>query len=299
MDHMNILISGASGLIGTSLSAHLKSQGHQVHTLKRNQPNANFNWNPDEGFIQLDPNIQLDAVINLNGVNIGDKRWNASRKAQIIESRVNSTQLLTSTIAKLAIPPKVFINASAIGFYGDTGSTLSSEHSPAGDNYLTHVVTQWEAAAKPLNDTGIRTVFIRSGVVISEKGGALKKMLMPFKFGLGGRIGTGQQFMSWISLTDELRAIEYLLNHDIHGPVNLTAPNPVTNQVFTKALGQALKRYTPFPMPSIIVKILFGEMGKLLLLGSNRIEPGILSEHGFKFLYPDIHSALKHTLSKN
>ena len=294
---MNILISGASGLIGQALSSYLKSQSHNIYILNRNKPESNFNWNPDAGVIHLDPSITLDAVINLNGVNIGDQRWNASRKASIIDSRVNSTHLLAKTIASLEVPPRVFINASAIGFYGDTGNKLSNEQSDSGDNYLSDVVTHWEAAADPLKDTSVRTVFIRSGVVLSPKGGALQKMLLPFKLALGGAIGNGQQFMSWISLTDELRAIEYLLTHDIHGPVNLTAPNPVSNHTFTKALGKALKRPTLFPMPSLVVKILFGEMGKLLLLGSNRIEPQVLSQHGFKFKHPNIHSALKYELA--
>lgn len=290
---MNILISGASGLIGTALSEYLIQQGHSVYPLKRNQPSAAFNWNPDTGSIQLDESIKLDAVINLNGVNIGDKRWNTQRKIDIIQSRVRSTQLLATTIKDLKHPPYVFINASAIGYYGDTGQEMKNENSPPGKNYLSDVVTQWEGAASSLKNSGIRTVFVRSGVVLSHKGGALKKMLLPFKLGLGGIIGNGKQYMSWISLIDELRAIEFLLHHDIHGPVNLTAPNPVNNQTFTKALGLVLKRPTIFPMPSVIVKILFGEMGELLLLGSNRVSPDVLLNSDFEFSHPDVHSALK------
>ena len=289
---MNILISGASGLIGTSLAPYLMKQGHTIYTLKRNQPTASFNWNPDTGIIKLDNNVHIDAVINLSGVNIGDKRWNKKRKSDIIQSRINSTSLLVSTISKLESPPSVFINASAIGYYGDTGQSIKNEYSPAGNNYLSEVVTQWENATSPLKDTNIRTVLIRSGVVLTKDGGALKKMLMPFKLGLGGVIGNGKQYMSWISLTDELKAIEFLLNNDIHGPVNLTAPNPVNNKTFTKALGHALKRPTIFPMPKFVVKALFGEMGELLLLGSNRITPDVLNEYGFTFSHPDIDSAL-------
>lgn len=292
---MNILISGASGLIGTALIKSLTQQGHTVNILKRNNQKTDFNWDPEVGTINIKTNSPIDAVINLNGVNIADKRWSNKRKSDIISSRVNSTRLLAETILKLENPPAVFINASAIGFYGDTGQTIKDETSLAGNNYLTDVVTQWEAAAHPLKNSGIRTVFIRSGVVLSNQGGALNKMLLPFKLGLGGIIGNGQQYMSWISLADEVRAIEFLLNNQtIHGPVNLTAPNPVDNRTFTKALGKALNRPTLFPMPSIVVKALFGEMGELLLLGSNRITPGVLTENGFKFLYPDIHSALKH-----
>ena len=290
---MNILISGASGLIGSALSNFLIQQGHSIHILKRNNPDSEFNWAPDLGLIQLDRNTEIDAVINLNGVNIGDKRWNNKRKAAIISSRVNSTRLLADAILRLKKPPAVFINASAIGFYGDTGQSVKDETSSAGNNYLSDVVTQWEAAADSLKESGIRTVFIRSGVVLSNKGGALNKMLFPFKMGLGGIIGNGKQYMSWISLTDEIRAIDFLLNkQNIHGPVNLTAPNPVDNRTFTKALGETLNRPTLFPMPSLVVKALFGEMGDMLLLGSNRIKPGVLTEHGFKFSYPDIHGAL-------
>jgi uncharacterized protein (TIGR01777 family) len=293
---MDILISGASGLIGSSLTHYLQQQGHTVHVLKRNSPDSRYNWNPDTGFIQLEKNIKLDAVINLSGVNIGDKRWSQKRKQDIIQSRVNCTELLADTIKKLETPPSIFINASAIGYYGDTGQTPKNEDDCAGSNYLTDIVTQWENAANTLKETSIRTVFIRSGVVLSNKGGALKKMLLPFKLGLGGNIGSGEHYMSWISLIDELRAIEFLLNNNIHGPVNLTSPYPVTNKVFTKALGQALKRPTLFPMPSLIVKLLFGEMGNLLLLGSSRITPNVLLKHGFKFSHPDINSALRNTI---
>jgi uncharacterized protein (TIGR01777 family) len=293
---MDILISGASGLIGSSLTQYLQQQGHTVHALKRNSPDSRYNWNPDTGFIQLDKNIKLDAVINLSGVNIGDKRWSQKRKQDIIQSRVNCTELLADTIKKLETPPSIFINASAIGYYGDTGQKQKNEDDCAGSNYLTDIVTQWENAANALKETSIRTVFIRSGVVLSNKGGALKKMLLPFKLGLGGNIGSGEHYMSWISLIDELRAIEFLLNNDIHGPVNLTSPRPVTNKVFTKALGQALKRPTLFPMPSLIVKLLFGEMGNLLLLGSSRITPSVLLKHGFKFSHPDINSALRNAI---
>jgi uncharacterized protein (TIGR01777 family) len=290
---MNILISGASGLIGSELVPYLKVQGHSVFILNRNNKDSSFNWDPSTGHIQLDSNIELDAVINLNGVNIGDQRWSPERKQQITQSRINSTDLLARTIAKLPNPPKVFLSASAIGFYGDTGSHTVDEKSPLGNNFLSKIVEPWEQAALPAKTAGIRTVLMRSGVVITPKGGALKKMLLPFKLGLGGRVGSGQQYMSWISLSDELRAIEFLLNSDVSGPVNLTSPTPVSNQNFTKALGRALNRPTIFPMPEFVVKAIFGEMGDLLLLGSSRVLPSVLIEKGFIFNHNFIDDAFR------
>ncbi|MGB3667766.1 MAG: TIGR01777 family oxidoreductase [Bermanella sp.] len=290
---MNILISGATGLVGSALRPYLEHKGHQIYILHRGRSSGSFYWQPEKGLIHLDDSIHLDAVINLNGVNIGDKPWSNQRKQDIIDSRVNCTELLSETIAKRSQVPEVFINASAIGFYGDTADTPVDETSIAGDNFLSEIVTKWEAAAKAIEDSTVRTAYIRSGVVLTPKGGALKKMLLPFKLGLGGKVGSGEQYMSWISLTDELRAIEFILNNtDISGPVNLTAPQPVSNFAFTKALGSALNRPTIFPMPGFVVKTLFGEMGDLLLLGSNRVLPKVLENHGFKFTHPDIGSAL-------
>lgn len=294
---MNILISGASGLVGKALTRHLRSQGHEVHTLKRNNSGAVFTWQPDQQKILLDPSITLDAVINLNGVNIGDKPWSAQRKIDIIKSRVDSTRLLTTAIAALEQPPHTFINASAIGFYGDTGSAAVDENSAPGSGYLTDVVTQWEQSAEALTNTNIRTVFIRSGVILSKEAGALQKMLLPFKLGLGGRVGSGQQFMSWIALEDEVRAIEFLLNNThIQGPVNLTSPNAVNNSEFTSTLAKCLNRPAIFPMPAFMVKILFGEMGDLLLLGGANVQPKVLLENGFEFKYPELNRAFNAAL---
>ena len=290
---MNILISGITGLIGTALKAALKSSGHKVYTLHRGVHGGSFYWTPEQNQIHLDKSIQLDAVICLNGVNIGDKRWSASRKQAILNSRIQSTQLLSRALADLPRPPKVFISGSAIGFYGDTQHHWKDESHGPGHNFLSEIVTRWEAAAQPAIHRGIRTVFIRSGVVLSPKGGALHKMLLPFKLGLGGKVGHGQQFMSWISLEDEVRAIQFLIEQThISGPVNLTAPNPVTNLQLTQSLGKALHRPTLLPMPEGMVKLLFGEMGELLLLGSNRIKSNVLQANGFQFNHIDIQSAL-------
>ena len=294
---MNILISGASGLIGKALTSYLRAQGHLVHILSRNDSGAVMTWQPEKNQITLDPNVTLDAVINLNGVNIGDKPWSKQRKLDIVNSRIDSTRLLAETCAALPKPPSVFINASAIGFYGDSGSTVVDESSPAGDNFLTEIVTTWEDAAKPAVRANIRTVFIRSGVVLSKEAGALQKMLLPFKLGLGGRVGSGEQYMSWISLEDEVRAIDFILNNaDINGPVNLTSPNAVTNTEFTQTLARCLNRPSLLPMPEFIIKLLFGEMGELLLLGGANVMPTALLNKGFQFKHADLAQAFNAAL---
>ena len=297
---MHILISGTSGLIGQALTRYLRQQGHKVEQLIRDNHHQAFHWQPHKALIHLPASIHLDAVINLNGVNIADRLWSKKRKQAIIDSRIESTQLLAKTLAQHPHPPKILINASAIGYYGDTGSNEVDETSPAGNNFLTKIVTQWERSAQAAVDAGIRTVFIRSGVVLSSRGGALAKMLLPFKLGLGGKIGSGLQYMSWISLEDEIRAIEFILNHgDINGAVNLTSPHPISNSYFNKALAKALTRPALLPMPAFIVRLLFGEMGDLLLLGSARVKPGVLIEQGFEFNLPEINTALVAIIKNN
>ncbi|GAA6134723.1 TIGR01777 family oxidoreductase [Oceaniserpentilla sp. 4NH20-0058] len=294
---MNILISGASGFIGSALKPYLESKGHQVYLLHRGKSSGSFYWLHEQDIIHLDESITIDAVINLNGVNIGEKSWNKKRKQALIDSRVKSTQLLSQALVKRFEPPKVLINASAIGYYGDTRHTETDESSKAGNNFLTDIVKQWEAAALPAVNANIRTVFIRSGIVLANHGGALQKMLPAFKFGLGGKIGNGQQYMSWISLTDELRAIAFLLDEpSIQGPVNLTAPHPVTNRIFSQTLAAELRRPCLLPLPSTMIKLLFGEMGELLLLGSNRVLPSILTRHGFQFQHKTLAEALNFEL---
>lgn len=296
---MNILISGASGLIGQALMRYLPSQGHKVYPLKRNDSGSAFSWQPGKKQIYLDPNIPLDAVINLNGVSIGDKPWSKQRKLELISSRTETTQLLAHTLALQPKPIKVLINASAIGFYGDTGSQSVDETSAKGHNFLTDITTAWEQAAQPAISANIRTVFIRSGIVLSAKGGALKKMLLPYKFGLGGRLGSGQQYMSWISLEDEIRAIDFILkNEQIQGPVNLTSPNPVTNSEFSQVLADCLTRPALLPLPEFIVKLLFAEMGELLLLGSANVVPKVLLDMGFQFNQPQLVDALTAALKE-
>jgi len=291
---MNVLISGASGLIGRALTQYLMRHGHKVYPLERRLQQGPHYWRPEEGHVHLDPNIHLDAVINLNGVNIGEKRWNNARKQAIWDSRVQSTRVLAQAICDLTHKPKVFISASAVGFYGDTADTIVNEDAAAGDNYLAQLAQAWEAEANVVRNKGVRTVNLRTSMVLSPSGGALQAMLLPFKLGLGGRIGNGEQLMSWITLEDECAAIEFILNNDhLSGPVNLCAPNAVSNREFTRALGQALKRPTLLPMPAFMVKTLFGEMGELLLLGSVGTHPHALLEAGFEFKHPALDEALQ------
>jgi len=292
---MNILISGASGLIGSHLVSYLTQQGHQVFKLFRGNGMSDtpYHWQPDVGKIQFDNSIQLDAVINLCGVNIGECKWSEKRKKALIDSRVESTHLLSQFISKLATPPKVFINASAIGYYGNSGSKEVDESSPPGNNFLTEIVSQWEQAAQPAIDAGIRTVFIRSGVVLATEDGALAKMLLPFKLGLGGRVGSGKQYMSWIALEDEIRAIEFILQQpDISGPINLCSPCAVTNNEFSQTLAKVLNRPAIFPLPEFVVRLVFGEMGELLLLEGCNVKPKKLTDLGFEFTYPILKDAL-------
>lgn len=294
---MNILISGASGLIGSALSHYLTHHGHTVYPLERKRQQGPFYWHPDEGYIYLDPDKPLDAVINLNGVNIAEKRWNAARKQAIFDSRIQSTRTLARAICQLTTKPKVFISASAIGYYGDTKSDVVNESAEVGNNFLAEIANAWEAETQPVQEAGIRTVNIRTSMVLSKEGGALQAMLLPFRLGLGGVIGNGNQLTSWISMEDQCRAIEFVMNHNtLEGPVNLCAPNVVSNREFTRALGQALSRPTLFPMPAFMVKLLFGEMGDLLLLGSVGVHPKKLLAAGFEFTHSNIDLALRHIL---
>lgn len=305
-DVMNVLIAGASGLIGTALSNYLQRQGHSVYPLLRAKSKAKKSgqtgqaqcyWQPEQGIIELDSDITFDVVVVLNGVGIADKRWTAARKQQIIDSRVIPSKLMAETLAKLARPPKLFIGGSAIGYYGDTGNDWADETSPAKDEFMSDICQQWEAASQVLDNTDIRRVNIRTGVVLSAKGGALPQMMLPIKLGVGGKVGTGQQYISWISVIDVCRAISFIIDNDtISGPVNLTAPKPVTNLSFTKTLGKLLHRPTLLPLPAVIARLVFGELANDLLLASNRIKPSTLTAAGFNFDHPDLTSALSEIL---
>lgn len=281
---MKVMISGSSGLIGSALKRSLEADGHQVTALPRTyEEPIDFSG--------------VGAVVHLAGENIASGRWNTARKQRIEESRVNGTRQLAEQLAASEYKPAVLICASAIGFYGDRGDEILVEESPAGTGFLPEVCIKWEAAARPAEEAGIRTAWIRTGIVLSRKGGALAKMLPPFNMGGGGILGNGRQYMSWISLEDEVNAIRFLIgNEAVRGAVNLTAPNPETNHEFTKALGRALRRPTILPMPAFAVRMLFGEMGEALLLGSSRILPQKLTDAGYEYRHPHLESALEDIL---
>lgn len=291
----NILISGASGLVGQPLCAALKERGHIVRTVSRSE-RGDFQW--DVGAGQLDPAALqgVDVVIHLAGESVA-QRWTAEVKARILSSRVESTKLLVEAILQQEKRP-AFISASGISFYGTDSEQLVDESSATGKGFLAEVTRQWEGAAQPLTNAGVRTAFFRTGIVLSAKGGALAKMLTPFKMGVGGRIGDGQQKMSWISLPDLVAAYVFAVeNESVRGAVNAVAPKPVTNRAFTKTLGKVLGRPTIFPLPAGVVKTLFGEMGKETVLSDLGVLPKTLSDLGFEWQQPELEGALNETIT--
>jgi uncharacterized protein (TIGR01777 family) len=298
---MRIVISGASGLIGTELRRHLGESGHDVAQLVRRTPAAGqVQWDPASGNLDPAALAGADAVINLGGAGIGDKRLSEERKQLVLSSRVDSTSLLAGTMAAMDAPPPVFLSASAIGFYGDRGDAALDESSPSGaaDDFLVHVVEAWESAAQPAAAAGIRTVLMRSGIVLDNDEGALGKMLLPYKLGIGGKLGSGDQWWSWIALQDEVRAISHLLTSALSGPVNLTAPNPVTNKAFVDVLGEVLKRPTVLPVPKFALSALLGsDRADALVFTSAKVLPKKLLEDGFVFDYPELRAALAATLA--
>ncbi len=299
---MKVLVSGARGLIGTELSNQLNAAGHEVFGLSRSSARENFiRWNPETGELDSEKlnSLAIDAVVHLAGENIASGRWTEELKEKILESRIKGTSLLVRTIKGLEVKPRVFVSASAVGFYGDREDQLLDETSDRGDGFLAELCDDWERACDGLKEDSIRVVNARIGVVLSTKGGALSKMLPPFKLGLGGPIDSGKQYMSWITLKDVAGAIVYAIENDaISGPVNLVAPEPVTNAEFTRALGSALGRPAFFPMPGFAAKMVFGEMAEELLLSSTRVEPSVLNGSGFKFSSSNVDEALKHVLAR-
>lgn len=282
---MRIAIAGASGLIGSSLIPFFHAEGHEVIPLKRNA--AGIYEIPFEG---------ADLVINLAGETVS-QRWTGSVKKEILESRVETTKSLVKQVLEAKNPPTVFLNASAIGYYGNRDEQTVDESSSQGSGFLSEVVEAWEKELQPLERRKIRSASLRFGVVLSTKGGALGKMLTPFKLGLGGKIGSGKQFMSWISLDDVLGAIHHVwMNETLNGPINFVSPFPVRNEEFTQTLAKVLQRPAIFPMPAFAVKLLFGEMGEELLLSSAKVEPKKLLGSGYPFLYPKLEQALKNLL---
>lgn len=295
---MRIAISGASGLIGTALTALLTTGGHEVISLSRSRkPNTAY-WNPETDEIDAEALEGLDAVIHLAGESISG-RWTETKKRQIMESRVKGTGLLARTLASLKTPPKVFVSASAVGFYGNRKDLPTTELTEPGDGFLAEVCQAWEAAAAPAQDAGIRTVHPRIGVVIAAQGGALKPLVPVFQMGLGGPVGNGKQYMSWIALDDVIAALLHIVKTpDLSGPVNLTAPSPVTNAEFSKVLGKVLHRPSFLPLPSFAVKTAMGEMGEQLLLNGARVTPDKLLRSGFEFHFPTLEEALRFELGR-
>jgi len=284
-----IAITGASGLIGTALIGHLKSEGHTVQRLVRRPVVSadEIQWDPAAGTVDLNALEGVDAVIHLAGANVGDKRWSKKYKAEILNSRLLGTTTIANAVN--VVKPQVFISSSAIGWYGETGNRAVTEEDRPGDDFLAAVCKEWEAAADLATNT--RTVKIRTGLVLDPTGGALGKMLPLFKFGLGGKLGNGKQWWSWITLHDQIRAICHLLEKSVEGAVNLTAPNPATNQEFTSALARALHRPALFPVPGIALKVALGGFSSEIL-GSKKVMPEKLLESGFTFDYPHIAPAL-------
>jgi len=297
---VTVLISGASGLIGKDLEPLLQRDGHQVLRLTRSPRTASdIGWNPENGVLHPDSLEGIDAVIHLAGESIAAGRWNAARKARILASRVQGTTLLANTLSKLKYPPRVFVSASAVGYYGDRGNTILYEDSGPGEGFLPEVCQQWEAATRSLWTGGTRVVHTRIGIVLSTKGGALAKMLVPFRLGLGGKLGSGAQYMSWITLTDLCGVLRHALTStELQGSVNAVAPLPVTNFEFTKALGSTLGRPTVAAVPGFAVRLLLGEMADALLLASTRVSSQKLEASGFHFQHRDIRSALAYVLKK-
>jgi uncharacterized protein (TIGR01777 family) len=298
---MKILITGASGLIGRALSSTLKANGHTIVSAVRREPRRNdeVQWDPKSGTMAASAFDGVDAVVHLAGAGIGDKRWTNDYKMEILESRTNGTALLAKTMAGLANKPQVFISGSAIGIYGARADEELSESASIGSGFLADVCRDWEDAAAPASQAGIRTVLIRTGIVLSPDGGALKKQLPLFKLGLGGKFGNGKQWQSWISITDEVNAIVHLLTSSLSGPVNLTAPAPVTNSEFTRVLSKVVSRPAILPIPSFGPKLLLGaELADALLFTGQRVTPNALIADGFVFSHPTLDTALRALLKK-
>ena len=293
---------GSSGLIGTQLVAFLDTGNHEVWRMVRREANKDKKeifWEPSKGIINPKELEGFDIVIHLGGVGIGDKRWSAKRKSAIRDSRVDSTKLLSKTLAELNSKPELFMMASAIGYYGSRGDEELDEDSTMGDGFLTEICKEWEDSAIPAKDAGIRTVHLRTGIVLSAVGGALGKMLFPAKMGAGGPIGSGKQWMSWISMDDQIYSMYHLMmNEKSSGEYNITAPNPVRQKEFAKTLGKVLRRPSFAPLPGFMMKLLFGEMRVKLTLDSQRVMPKNLQNSGYEFTHENLEDALADSLGK-
>ncbi|MDD2557097.1 MAG: TIGR01777 family oxidoreductase [Desulfuromonadaceae bacterium] len=296
---MRILITGASGLVGTALTTYLQSRRHTVVSLARTRSKEHPWWDISTGELDWGANPHFDAVIHLAGENIASGRWNAAKKERIRMSRVSGTTLLAQCLSEKEVKPELFICCSAVGFYGDRGDEELTEQSSPGSGFLSQVCQEWEAACAPAIEAGIRTVNMRLGMVLSPNGGALSKMLFPFRLGLGGPAGSGRQFMSWIHIDDLCSAVAHIIDKtSLSGPVNFVAPQSVRNKEFTLILGKLLQRPAVLPAPALALRLILGEMANALLLSSARVLPQKLLDSGFRFSHPDLEGALQHSTNR-
>jgi len=298
---MRILLSGASGLVGSALAPFFEARGDEISRLVRTPApveSAVF-WNPEAGIIETERLEDHDAVIHLAGENIAARRWTAKQKARILSSREQGTKLLCETLSRLRRPPRVLVSASAIGYYGNRGDEELDESSPRGSGFLPQVCQAWEAATEVAARAGIRVVRLRFGIILSTQGGSLAKLLPFFRFGLGGRIGSGRQWMSWIAIDDVVGCIAHVLQEKtISGPVNAVTPKPVTNSTFVRTLAGVMRRPAFLPLPAFVVRLLLGEMADALLLAGTRVVPRALLSSDYRFLFPDLDGALRYLLGK-
>ena len=297
---MNVLVSGATGLIGSVLRSELESKGHSVIVLSRSKPSSEdtIRWDPSRGQIDASRLEGIDAVVHLAGESIFG-RWTEEKKQKILASRVRGTRLLAETIAGLSEKPRAMVCASGINYYGDRGNELLREESEPGDAFLSEVVKEWEAAANPAREASIRVANLRFGVVLSPEGGALGTTLPIFKLGGGGKVGSGNQWWSWVALEDVVGALVHALENDsVEGPVNVVAPNPLTNAGYTKVLGDVLNRPTLLPVPAPAIRAVLGQVADELVLASMRVEPAKLKETGYEFRYPELEGAMRHLLGR-
>jgi len=298
---LNILITGSTGLIGSELASFLIKNGHRVLRMVRRDPSGadEIRWDPSSGTLDKSAIEGLDAVIHLAGESIASGRWTAAKRRRIRESRIQGTHLLAQSLAHLFDPPKTLVSVSAIGYYGDRGEQQLDETSSAGRGFLPDLCREWEAATEPAAMRGIRVVIPRVGMVLSAAGGALALMLPVFRLGIGGRIGSGRQYMSWIAIEDLVGAINHAVNCEtLQGPVNAVSPNPATNSEFTKTLAQVLARRAAFALPAFAARLAFGQMADGVLLSSARVAPARLNESGYRFAFPELEGALRRVLQE-
>jgi uncharacterized protein (TIGR01777 family) len=301
---MDVVISGATGLIGGALARSLEADGHRAARLARPQSKPatgdTIAWDPQAGTIDAAAFDGVDAVVNLAGAGIGDKKWTPARKQEVLDSRLRATGLLARTVAGLDRPPPVFVSGSAVGYYGNRGDEPLSEDSAPGDDFLADLCVQWEDAARPAAEAGLRVAWIRTGLVLDADDGVLRRMLLPFRLGLGGRAGSGTQYRSWISLADEVSAIRRIIDDpSLGGPIDVTAPNPVTDAEFAATLARVLHRPAKLPTPMLPLKLVYGdELVQHLLLDGQRVLPEKLLASGFTFAHPDLETALRAVLEK-